>query len=582
MKLNIKDIKTKVIKGVSKVHYEFNDEAPWLKYYEDLNYPKHINYPECTIYELLKESVIKYPNYYAYEYFGIKVTYQKFDEKIRRCAMSLQHIGVTSNDTVTILMPNTPEAIIMFYACNMMGAVANMVHPLSSEGEIEFCLNKAQSNYIITLDALYDKLHGIKNKVKLKKIILSRVNESMPLVTSSLFWLTRGRKIKKENSYTDNVIKWKDFIYEGRNEDLILSHKDTKELAVILYSGGTTGTPKGIMHSSYNFNVSALQNRTVCPGVEPGNCILSIMPIFHGFGLAICFHTVLAAGMKAIIIPKFTPEEFGKLIKTYKPNFILGVPTLFEALLQTKLKPDGLSFVKTFVAGGDALTSELQARVNTYFKEHGCDNEIRVGWGMTECVSSATVTPVGNLLPGSIGIPNPDVFVKIVKTGTEENAYYDEDGEICVSAPMVMMGYLDEPEETAITLRHHKDGKLWLHTGDMGSMNKDGMIFFKSRIKRMIISSGYNVYPNHVENVINSHPKVLTSIVVAGPHPYKGEIVKAYVVLKPNYKQNAKIDNEIREHCKMNLAKYMLPATIDYRETLPTTKLGKADYRNVK
>lgn len=582
MKINIKDIKTKVMKGVNKVHYEFYDEAPWLKYYEELNYPKNIVYPELTLYGLLKESVNKYPNYYAYEYFGVKVTYKKFDEKIKRCAMSLQKIGVTKKDTLTILMPNIPEAIIMFYACNMIGAVANMVHPLSSEGEIEFCLNKAKSNYILTLDALYDKLYAIKNKVELKKIILSKVNESMPMVTSSLFWLTKGRKIKKENNYTKNVIKWKDFIYEGRNEDLILSNKGAKELAVILYSGGTTGTPKGIMHSSHNFNVSAFQNRIVCPGVEPGNCILSIMPIFHGFGLAICFHTVLAAGMKAIIIPKFAPGDFGKLIKTYKPNFILGVPTLFEALLQTELRPNGLSFVKTFVAGGDTLNSELQERINLFFKEHGCQSEIRVGWGMTECVSSATVTPAGNFLPGSIGIPNPDNYVKIVKPNTEENAYYDEDGEICVSGPTVMMGYVDDKEETKLTLRKHEDGKLWLHTGDMGSMNKDGMVFFKSRIKRMIISSGYNVYPNHVENVINSHPKVLTSIVIGGPHPYKGEIVKAYVVLKPNFKENAKIDNEIREHCKKNLAKYMLPVTIDYRETLPTTKLGKSDYRNVK
>ncbi len=582
MKLNIKELKLKVIKGVSKVHYEFNEEAPWLKYYDDLNYPKRIDYPKCTLYELLRDSVNKYPNYYAYEYFGFKVTFRKFNEKIRRCAMSLQSIGVTKKDTVTILMPNTPEAIIMFYACNLIGAVANMVHPLSSEGEIEFCLNKAQSNYILALDALYDKLYAIKNKVKLNKIILARVNESMPLVTSSLFWLTKGRKIKTEYGHTTNVVKWKDFIYQGKNENLVESNKGPEELAVILYSGGTTGTPKGIMHSSYNFNVSALQNRIICPGVEPGNCILSIMPIFHGFGLAICFHTVLVAGMKAIIIPKFSPEDFGKLIKVYKPNFILGVPTLFEALLQTDLKPNGLSFVKTFVAGGDTLNSELQERINLFFKEHGCQSEIRVGWGMTECVSSATVTPAGNFLPGSIGIPNPDNYVKIVKPNTEENAYYDEDGEICVSGPTVMLGYLDDKKETNLVLRKHEDGKLWLHTGDMGSMNKDGMIFFKSRIKRMIISSGYNVYPNHVENVINSHPKVLTSIVIGGPHPYKGEIVKAYVVLKPTYKHNVKIDQEIKEHCKKNLSKYMLPSTIEYRETLPVTKLGKNDYRSIK
>ena len=582
MKINIKDIKSKVKQSINKVHFEHNDEAPWLKFYDELNYPKTINYPECTIYELLERAVYKYPNYLAYEYYGTKVKFREFDEKINRCAKSLQSIGVTSEDTVTILMPNTPEAIIMFYACNLIGAIANMVHPLSSQGEIEFCINKSKSNYILALDALYDKLHKIKNKVKLKKIILVKVNESMPVVISSLFWLTKGRKIKTENKFENNVIKWKDFIYEGRNNKLIRSKKKDTELAVILYSGGTTGTPKGIMHSSRNFNITAYQNRAACPAVEPGNSVLSIMPIFHGFGLGVCFHTILVAGMKAIIIPKFTPEEFGKLIKTYKPNFLLGVPTLFEALTQTELKEDGLSFVTTIVSGGDMLTPELQKRVNKYLKEHGCKTEIRVGWGMTECVAAATATPVGNFVPGSIGIPSPDNYVKIVKPGTEENAYYDEDGEICMHGPIIMMGYLDEPEETKNTLKVHEDGKVWLHTGDMGSMNKDGMIFFKSRIKRMIISSGYNVYPNHIENVINSHPKVLTSICVGAPHPYKGEIIKAYVVLKPEFKQNEEIDASIKEHCKQNLSKYMLPATIDYRETLPQTKIGKADYRNVK
>lgn len=582
MKINLKDIKSKIGTKIDKIHYENKGAAPWLKFYNDLGYPRTINYPEYTIYEMLEKAVLEYPTYDAYEYFGTKVKFADFNEKIKRCAVSLQKIGVKEDDVVTILMPNTPEGIIMFYACSMIGAVSNMVHPLSSEGEIEFCINKAKSNYVLTLDAVYDKLYSIKDNVDLKKIILVSVSESMPMVTTALFWLTKGRKIKINAPKTDNVTSWKDFIYEGRKGKPERSRKKDTELAVILYSGGTTGMPKGIMHSSRNFNITALQNKSVCPAIQPGNSALSIMPIFHGFGLAVCFHTIFTAGMKAIIIPKFVPEEFGKLIKTYRPNFLLGVPTLFEALTQTELKEDGLSFVKTIVSGGDMLNPELQKRVNKYLKEHGCETEIRVGWGMTECVAAATATPVGNFLPGSIGIPSPDNYIKIVKPGTEENAYYDEDGEICMHGPIMMMGYLDDPEETANTLRMHEDGKVWIHTGDMGSMNKDGMIFFKSRIKRMIISSGYNVYPTHIESVINSHPKVMTSIVVGVPHPYRGEVAKAYVVLKPEYKEDEAITNELKELCQKNLAKYMMPASIEFRETLPQTKIGKADYRNVK
>jgi len=582
MKLKLKEIKKTIKQNIEQIHYGYTEAAPWLKFYDELNYPKTLSYPECTIYELFERSVNEYPNEEAYEYFGKKVTYADFNEKIKRCAKSLQKIGVTGQDTVTILMPNTPEAIIMFYACNYLGAVANMVHPLSSQGEIEFCLNKAKSNFILAMDALYDNLYAIKDNVSLKKIILVSVAESMSTVTSALFWLTKGRKIKIESPKTDNVIGWKDFIYAGRDVEVKRSRKDEHQLAVILYSGGTTGMPKGIMHSSRNFNVTAFQNKAICSEIGPGSSILAIMPIFHGFGLGVCFHTVLAAGAKCYIIPKFTPEEFGKLIRTYKPNFIVGVPTLFEALTHTELKEDGLSFVTNVISGGDMLTPELQKRVNTYLEEHGSKTEIRVGYGMTECVAATTATPVGNFIPGSIGIPAPDNYIKIVKPGTTENVYYDEDGEICYHGPTAMLGYLDEPEETANTMQKHADGKIWIHTGDMGCMNKDGMIFFKSRIKRMIISSGYNVYPMHIENVINGHPQVMTSIVVGVPHPYKGEVAKAYVVLRPDTKDQEKVDQEIKELCKKNLSKYMLPQSIEYRETLPVTKVGKTDYRNVK
>jgi len=566
----------------NKIDKEQLETAPWLKFYDELGYPTSIEYPECTIYELLEETVEKYPDYYAFEYFGKRATFKEFDNRIRRCAQSLLKIGVTKDDTVTILMPNTPEGIIMFYACNLIGAVANMIHPLSSEAEIVFGINKTKSKYVLTLNALYDKLHDIQDEVDLNKIILSRVNESMPALISSMFMLTKGRRIKIKNKFADNVIMWNDFIFEGRETALRRSRKDDTELAVILYSGGTTGMPKAIMHNSRTFNVTAYQNKTICPAVQPGNSMLSLLPIFHGFGLGVCFHTVLVCGMKAIIIPKFTPADFGKFIKTYKPNFIAGVPTLYEALVQTNLPENGLSFVSTAVCGGDLLTPDLQKKVNQYLKEHGADTEIRVGWGMTECVAAATATPEDNFLPESIGIPNPDNFAKIVNPETTENAGYDTDGELCVRGPLVMMGYLDDKEETANTLKVHDDGHTWLHTGDMASMNKEGMIFFRSRIKRMIITAGYNVYPNHVESVINSHPKVLSSIVVGKEDDYKGEIPIAYVVLAPEFRKKGDITDELMSHCKKNLSKYMWPTSIEFRDELPVTKIGKPDYRNVQ
>ncbi|MDD2504792.1 MAG: class I adenylate-forming enzyme family protein [Bacilli bacterium] len=582
MKIKFGKIKDSIKQSAQAIHYEYLDSAPWYKYYEELKIPKSLIYPEKTIYQHLEDAANLYPSYYAYEYFGKKCTFAEFIEKINRCAKSFQKIGVKENDVVTICMPNTPEGIISVYALNLLGAVANMVHPLSSSTEIEFCLTKAKSQYLLTMDFVHEKLEEVQKNIEIKKIILTKASDSMNSITSMAYWITNGRKIKIKKK-KDNVIMWKDFIYEGKSiMDVNKSDKKDDELAIILYSGGTTGTPKGIMLSSRNFNAIAEQNKSVTPTVKAGESMLSIMPIFHGFGLGICFHTVLTAGMKCIIIPKFTARDFGKLIRTYKPNFIAGVPTLYEALLNTELRDNELEFLTTILCGGDMLTPELQKRVNDFVKKHGCNAEIRVGWGMTECVASTIMTPLNDFIPGSIGIPGPDSFVKIVKPGTDENLYYDTDGEICLSSPAVMLGYLDEKEETKLTLKTHQDGKIWLHTGDMGAMNKNGVIFFKSRIKRMIISSGYNIYPNHVENIINNHPKVLTSIVVGTPHPYKGEVAKAFIVLKSEYKLTDEIKEEIKKHSENNLAKYSWPVAYEYRETLPVTKVGKADYRNVK
>ncbi len=581
MKAKFKDITKNIKKRTHHLRYELFDSAPWYKYYDQLKISRKLIYPKKTLYEVLETSAINYPDNEAYEYFGNHCTYRDFLEKVHRCAKAFQKIGVKENDKVTICMPNTPEGVMAVYALNLLGAVANMIHPLSSETEIEFYLKKSKSKYILTMDFVYEKILKIEKNLDLKKVILAKASESMNFAVKAGYWLTSGRKIKVRNKKA-NVVMWKDFIYEGRCIlELKRSNKTHKDFAVILYSGGTTGTPKGIMLSSENFNAVAMQNAEVCPAATPGASMLSIMPIFHGFGLGICVHTVFMKAMKAILIPKFSASDFGKLIKTYKPNLIAGVPTLYEALLSTKLKENDLKCLTAVLCGGDVLTPELQKRVNKFVKKYGSDAEIQVGWGMTECVASTIMTPINNFVPGSIGIPGPDNFVKIVDPETNENLYFNKDGEICLYSPAVMLGYLDDEKETKLQLRKHDDGKVWLHTGDVGMMDKTGMIFFKSRLKRVIISSGYNIYPNHVESIINKHSKVLTSIVVGRSHSYKGEVPVAYIVLKPEYKLTDEIDEEIKNYCKKNIARYSLPTKIEYREVLPTTKVGKVDYRNL-
>lgn len=575
---NIKKITKNIQEGIEELHFNMKETAPWLKLYDD-KIPKTISVPHRTMYEMVEYTAAMYPNYDAYEYYGKKVTYAEFIERVNRCARSLRVIGVKENDFVSVCMPNTPEAIISIYAINLLGAISNVIHPLSSEKEIEFYLNKAHSKYLITMDFVYDKVKAIRKTTSLEKIILCKANDDMKLIMSMAYFLTAGHKIKVTDK-TDDVLMWKDFYYLGRSVKVFArSEKKDTELAVVLYSGGTTGTPKGIKLSSRNFNAVALENTAVCTGAKPGASMLSIMPIFHVFGLSICFHTALINGMKCIIIPKFNIKEFGKMIKTYKPNLILGVPTLFEALLTADLNENDLKCITAVLCGGDLLTGPARERVNKYLHDHGSKAEVMVGYGMTECGGSVVFSPLDHYKDNSIGIPEPNTYVKICKPNTEENVYYNDDGEICISGPSVMMGYLDDPEETKLQLKKHADGKVWLHTGDMGSMDYNGIITFKSRIKRMIISSGYNIYPSYVENIINQHPAVLTSIVVGFPDNYRGEVAKAFIVLRENVKLTDKLQNDIKEFCKQRIAKYSMPVSFEYRTDLPKTKINKVDYR---
>ena len=311
--------------------------------------------------------------------------------------------------------------------------------------------------------------------------------------------------------------------------------------------------------------------------------MLSVMPVFHGFGLGIGIHTALVGGAKCILVPNFSVKTYAELLRKKKPNFIPGVPTLFEALLRAdKLDKLDMSFLKGVFSGGDSLSVELKHKVDTFLKAHNAKVQIREGYGTTECVTASCLTPVDYAREGSIGIPFPDTCYKIVKTGTIEELPAEEEGEICLSGPTVMLGYLDKPEETAQTLRQHSDGKVWLHTGDLGKMDSDGFVYFKQRIKRMIISSGYNIYPGQLENIIDGHEKVLLSCVIGVKDPYKMQKVKAYVVLRPEFSPSDEIKAELMAYCAERIARYAMPYDIEFRTELPKTLVGKVAYRELE
>lgn len=555
---------------------------PWLEYYEEEGAPSTIEYPDCSMVDMVMQSAEKWPDNVAYTYYGHKVTYKNFVKKIEKAARALKNYGVKEGDRVTICMPNTPEGITMVYAVNMVGAVCNMVHPLSSEKELEYYIKVAESKYVLVIDAVFDKIYKLRDVAQLERIIVVRPSAGLGFLKKKLYNTLHVKKVRLPVN-DSRVVLWEDFIansyfYQGNYHE----ERGGEDLAVIMYSGGTTGAPKAVMLSNLNINAESICDATMIRQIVPGATVLSILPLFHCFGLGVCIHTPLCRGMGCILIPAFSHKQFAEIIRKNEPNFIVGVPTLFEALINTKLKSKDLKSVTAVICGGDALNQTLRDKVNQFLENHGSEAKIRVGYGLTEGSGAVCLSPERTFADGIIGVPMPDTDFKIIKNDTFKELPAGEEGEICISGPLVMMGYLGDDVETAQTIRLHDDGKLWLHTGDIGYLGEDGLIYFAQRLKRIIISSGYNIYPTHLESIINSHEAVLTSTVIGIDHHYKGQVPKAFIVLKPGYKPGKRLEREIRELLERNVPIYALPAAYEFRDKLPKTKVGKVAFRELE
>ncbi len=555
-----------------------NVNAPWLKNYGDV--PHTLEYKQGSMWEAVLDIATLYPDYTSFVFMGKKTKYSEFAKQVDNCAKALKSIGVKEGDRVTICMPNCPQGIIMFYAVNVIGAIANMIHPLSAEKEIAFYLNDSKSVAAITLDQFYQKFEAIRDQISINNLIIADIKDALSPVMKIGYALTSGRKIKKIPANAP-IIRWNDFINAGKN--YVGEYKVKKvgaDPAVILYSGGTTGVTKGILLSNLNFNALAAQIIATNPVFRPGDTMLAAMPIFHGFGLGVSIHSMLANGGKCVLVPRFTPASYAKLIVKHRCNFMAGVPTLYEALLRQPVM-DGadLSCLKGVYSGGDSLSIELKKKLDAFLEEHNATVKVREGYGTTECVTASCLTPLHLAKEGSIGQPFPDTFYKIVRPGTQEELPYGEDGEICLSGPTTMMEYVGHPEETAQTLQTHADGRKWVHTGDLGYMDEDGFIYFKQRIKRMIITSGYNVYPSQLENILDAHDIVQMSCIIGVPDPVKVQKIKAFVMLKPGIEPSDDNRAVLIEYCKKNIAKYAIPYDIEFRDQLPKTLVGKVAYR---
>ena len=554
-----------------------NKEKPWLKYYGDV--PESLNYFNGSMYDYLKDTASKNEKRSAYSFYGNEVTFKSFMKKIDKVASALKEFNIVENECVTICMPNTPESFALIYAINKIGAICNIIHPLSSTSDIERALKETNSSIIFCSDVAMPKARHIK----VKHFIMVPTSESLGKILKTLYNIKSSLNMKLE----EGMITWHEFLNYGVSDDTYVK-REPNSPAAIIYSGGTTGKPKGIIISNANFNAMALQTASVCKYISPGYSVLSALPIFHVFGLALCTHTCLVAGMKCIIVPQLNTKKINKELKKYKPSVYPAVPSLLKmSMNDSDPGSNALKDIKVVVVGGDYLSPQVKSDYEEYLKAHGSSAIVKSGYGLSEacgfccCTAEVDEKHVDNH-KGTLGIPNPDMIVKIFEPNSDVEKSLGDVGEICITGPTLMMGYINEDEETKKTLVIHNDGKTWLHTGDLGYMDKDGFIFYTSRLKRMIITNGYNVYPIELEDIINKCKYVDTCTVVGIPHKIKSQTPKAVIVLKSNVQDTPEVREEIRRYCYKNIAKYAVPTEYEFRTSLPKTAVGKVAYRDLE
>ena len=567
---------------INKIFKKKHKNEPWLDYYSRKE--RKIKFTTKSIYNFMKDEVGDNKDLIALNYFGNRITYEEFFDNIDVCARALRSYGVKEQDVVTICLPNMPEAIYAIYACNKIGAIADIIHPLSSPEQVKFYLKENKSRFFFLVDFNYDKIKDILEDTLVYKTILVSPKLSMPLSLNIGYTLTRTITMKKPNIFDTDFLKWKDFMLKGTvyTKDFAADVKKD-DTALILHSGGTTGTPKGVMISNYSFNALAQQSAVNVIDVRPKDKIVTILPIFHGFGLGVCVHTPLCLKVETILMPEYDANRFYKIWKNDKPHVILGVPTLWEGMMNNpKFANVDMSQLKYIVSGGDYLSIPAETRINEFLHKHGAHVNIAKGYGMTESVAATAYTFPGTNEPGSIGIPMVGNIYKICDPETGEELEIGQEGEICVNGPTLMKGYLNNEEETKKMLRKHKDGNIWLHTGDIGYIATNGIVYYTQRLKRMIVVSGFNVYPAVIEQTLEKHPAVKKACVIGIPHPYKMHVPKAFLLLEEGYKENSRLKRELKELCKKELSVYSIPKEFEVRKEFPKTLYSKIDYKTLE
>ena len=554
---------------------------PWLKYYDQKFIDQTL--PALSAFEYVCQRSKNHLNDTALDYYGRKFTYADLIVNVKKTAAALRGAGVKKGDIITVVSIMTPEIIALFYAADMMGATLNLVDPRYSVEGIREYIEEVDSHLLVCLNVVYERCRQAAKRTNVEKVIVLSPADSLPPVMAVGYKLTTPDK----NKYASNVIRWKQFIKGGEGQSTAAEPYDPDHACVVVHTGGTTGSPKGVMLTDDCFNGIALQFQAYPKLFHRGQKLMNVMPPFIAYGFACGIHLPLVLGFTVIIIPNLDPAKLGSLVLKHKPEHMFGVPTHYQQLASDpKLRDKDLSFIINYAAGGDSLSRGAEQTVNDFLAAHGARYPIAKGYGMTEVSSAATVAAGLDNKPGSVGIPMVNTVVAAFEPGTDQELPIGQRGELCISGPCLMKGYYNKPEETAILLRRHPDGRVWAHAGDMGYLDEDGFVYLDSRIKRMIIRhDGFKVFPSMIENVVSRHPAVHQCSVVgcADKDHTQGRLPFVYIVLKADTTAKKKqVIRELERMCAEELPEYVQPVAYKFISSMPMTPVGKVDYRQLE
>lgn len=554
-----------------------SEQKPWLQFFSEE--AKQAVLPKESIYEHMFKINNEHRSDIAIRYFKNIITYGKLLDDIDQAAAAFADLGVKKGDIVTFCSITIPELVVALYALNKLGAAAMVLDPRNTCASIAEFMKNANSRIVVTL-TVTAPVKEMVEELDADYIITYSAADSMS--AGFIKWYA-SYKMRCDVTYNDRVMNWKSFMARGKNKSVEAVPYDEFQLAGIALTGGTTGAPKGVMFTNDGFNAVAMDFRYCGVKYDRSHKFMNIIPAFASYGMVASLHMPLSLGLEMIIIPKFDSEQVGKYIKQYRPQHTLMVPAHYEKLMNSKEMQNGylLDFFITAGSGGDTMNAGLESKLNGFLKERKAMFPLSQGYGMSEVSSAACCSCNGNFRSLSVGYPLLMNTIGIFKPDSTEELDYNEEGEICITGPAVMMGYLNNPEESEKIMVKHPDGKIWIHSGDLGTMDEDGFIFIKGRIKRMIIMfNGHKVFPTFIEDVLGKHPDVISCAVVGvtDRSHAQGKSVHAVVQLKKTSRSQEEVKKELYDLMGAEIESSVIPKTLEFVDNMPHTGMGKIDY----